>query len=92
MSIKKNFAAVSVVPGMQACPAACGLRDRRTLASEMPQLPLPNCTMPGRCRCKFAKHPDRREAGDERRVLRNGMWEVGQHNRRQRAGRRSTDD
>jgi len=57
---KEPWHAVSVVEGPRACPAAEGLRNKRFLSDEAPRLPLPDCSSPWRCKCKYRHHADRR--------------------------------
>lgn len=80
----RTFQAVSIFHGAYACPAARQLSELRYLAKDAPTLPLPDCTMPDSCECRYLKHKDRRSAqrrlvdfttsqriyrGQERRVL-----------------------
>jgi hypothetical protein len=86
------FTAVSVKSTSACCAASKGLEGHRILTSRAPSLPLPNCTMPERCACKFVKHPDRRS--DECRRLddtfERSAWYAGSERRKGR-NRRSTD-
>ncbi len=59
----KRWHAVSVKPCPAACPTATSGRDRRWLAREAPQLPLPGCTRPDTCCCTYQHHEDRRVGG-----------------------------
>lgn len=52
--------AVSVKPGPGACEAALAGRAQRWLSREAPQFPLSGCDRPGRCRCTYQHHEDRR--------------------------------
>jgi hypothetical protein len=54
------YHAVSIVPGRNACTAACALRDRRFLSNEAPVLPLPGCNA-SPCVCRYEHHDDRRK-------------------------------
>lgn len=89
----KKYPAVAIAPGVTTCAAAKALNGRRYLAIEAPPLPLPDCSQPHECRCRFSKFPDRRDDEDERRHLSVSMRSVlfaGQERRRLR-GRRRTD-
>jgi hypothetical protein len=60
---KKRWHAVSVKPGMGACPVATSATQQRWLSREAPQLPLPGCTRPDTCCCTYQHHEDRRAGG-----------------------------
>ena len=84
--------AVSVSPGPYACTAALNLRDQRMLSKEAPTLPLPDCTMPRECACRFRHHADRRS--EQRRARDLGLSNrnySGVERRGEGRGRRSTD-
>ena len=66
---QKRFPAVTIVPAGNACAAAKALDGRMMLATEAPRLPLTDCAAPLQCQCRFAKHADRRDADDERRMM-----------------------
>jgi hypothetical protein len=93
MATTKKFAAVTIVTGAKRCPAVERLEDTRILAAQAPTLPVPNCTMPGECRCRFKKYVDRREDAEGRRFRfgqeRNAWYAGGQ--RRKSRGRREKD-
>jgi hypothetical protein len=59
------FAAVTVARVTECCEAARDTTDHPILLSSQPKLPLPNCSMPDRCVCRFRVWPDRR-IGDRR--------------------------
>lgn len=59
----RRWHAVSVRPGQSACEAALSGKDKRWLSREAPTLPLPGCTRPDRCQCKYQHHEDRRGGG-----------------------------
>ena len=61
------FAAVTVARVSDCCEAARDTTDHPILLSSQPKLPLPGCTMPDRCVCRFRVWPDRR-IGDRRFV------------------------
>lgn len=63
----------------------------RFLSREAPMLPLPACTMPDSCRCRFRKYNDRRQG--DRRLFGSEpdrRWYAGEE-RRRLPGRRATD-
>jgi hypothetical protein len=69
------------------------LEDVRVLASHAPSLPMPNCSMPGECRCRFKKYVDRREDEQGRRFRysqERSAWYAGGQRRKSR-GRRQAD-
>jgi len=67
-----RYRAVSVHPTiMGACQAAHSLKDQRFLATEAPHLPLPDCSNPAGCRCKYQHWNDRRQ--EDRRSPFPGM-------------------
>lgn len=82
------YQAVSVVPNRASCSAAIAIRHQRFLVAEAPTLPLPLCTFPSSCTCRFEIHEDRRscELGDP---LGTGQLKLSDRN--WRAGRRATD-
>jgi hypothetical protein len=89
----KSFAAVTIVTGANRCAAVQGLADTRILATQAPTLPVPNCTMPGECRCRFRKYVDRREDAEGRRFKfgqERSAWYAGGQRRKSR-GRREED-
>ena len=89
----KTYAAISIVPGSPCCKSALDVSRRRLLASSAPRLPLDTCSMPGQCKCRYHKFPDRRD-GEDRRLMgdidRSG-WYSGTEKRRTRRGRRTAD-
>jgi hypothetical protein len=62
-----DFRAVEIAPSLMCCAAAMRAMRRPYLLREAPRLPLPACTMPMNCSCKFRKNADRRNS--VRRVL-----------------------
>jgi hypothetical protein len=65
----------------------------RILATHAPTLPMPNCTMPDACRCRFKKYVDRRDDEQGRRFRygqASGAWYAGSQRRKTR-GRREKD-
>jgi hypothetical protein len=89
-----DYRAVSLEPCPQ-CRAAAKARDatgKRYLLREAPRLPLPSCTTPSKCTCKFRKHPDRRD--DDRRLLGesySGRWLPSAERRARRSRRIATN-
>jgi hypothetical protein len=88
-----RFPAVSVVAADRCCHAARLLQGVRLLAAEATQLPLPECTMPGECRCRFEWHSDRRANEEDRRgnAGRAGEVRFPGGDRRRSSGRRGDD-
>jgi len=87
----KSYPAVSVITGGDCCPAARSLKGTRSLAVEVPSLPLPNCSIPQQCRCRFKKYPDRRSMEEERRLLgasERSIWYAGEQRRKSRSRRK----
>ena len=83
------FHAVSVLVTGSCCQEARKLAGERFLSRNAPPLPLPNCTMPEACACRFKKHIDRRHH-DRRAFGSEQRWYAGQ-NRRTPGGRRASD-
>jgi len=81
------YHAVSIQPGLSACAAAYRCCGTRVLSRDAPSLPLPDCDAL-HCECQYRDYPDRR-VGPRRRSNGSGGWEGEE--RRQLAGRRSTD-
>ena len=88
-----RFPAVTIANGPHCCAAVGALDDIRILASRAPALPMPNCSMRAKCRCRFKKFVDRRD-DDEGRRFRFGVeraaWYAGGQRRKSR-GRRTAD-
>lgn len=89
----RKFPAVTIVTGPDCCEAVGALEGARILAAAAPALPMPGCSMPERCRCKFKKYVDRRD-DEEGRRFRYGQagssWYAGSQRRKTR-GRRAKD-
>jgi len=89
----RKFPGVTVTSPLKCCDAIKVLHGKRILADQAPMLPLPTCSMPDQCRCKFQKHTDRRD-DEEGRRFRFGQerdaWYAGSQRRKSR-GRRGTD-
>ena len=62
---KKEFGAVSIKTGPQACSAAKYLRGKRFISSQAPALPLSECDISD-CKCKYDYYKDRRSEDDRR--------------------------
>lgn len=92
------YRAISIVAASDACEAARALVGQRILAARAPRLPLSECPDPSKCRCRFQKHEDRREADEGRRLsdaTQAGRWEQAAWyagpEKRKRRGRRKDD-
>src|SRR5688500_3618084 len=87
----RPFQAISIFRGTSACDAARRFCDHRFLAKDAPTLPLPGCTMPESCECRYLKHKDRRST--QRRsvdFIATSRIYIGKE-RRQLKGRRASD-
>jgi hypothetical protein len=87
-----EFRAVEIAPSTMCCAAAKQVTGRSYLLREAPRLPLPACTMPTNCSCKFRKNVDRRDS--DRRLFgatETNRWFVGVESRK-RGGRRSAEE
>jgi hypothetical protein len=88
------YHSVSIHTGSAACLQARGLRKKRFLSGEAPQLPLAECTSP-KCHCVYQHHPDRRSGNGDRRSIgstASGMLRRhGNRERRLSRGRREFD-
>jgi len=91
-TLSNRWHAVSVVGGLAPCPHAMALRQQRFLSAEAPRLPLPDCTSPGRCQCRYQHFADRR-AKMRRTEDRGGLPFpfAGANKRVTRVGRRAED-
>jgi hypothetical protein len=89
----RKFAAVTIAAPARCCEAVSALEGVRILATHAPTLPMPNCTMPAQCRCRFQKYVDRRDDDQGRRFQfgqERAAWYAGGQRRKSR-GRRSAD-
>ena len=68
---KSRYHAVSVKPGAYACSEANKIAGQRFLASQAPDLPLPDCDA-AECDCHFVHHDDRRTGKDRRSPFTSG--------------------
>ena len=93
LTTPKKYPAVTIATGMNCCAAVRALEGKRILAGQAPALPMPKCTMPAECRCRFKKHVDRRDDEQGRRFLygqESSAWYAGGQRRKSR-GRRDKD-
>jgi hypothetical protein len=93
MTQPKKYPAVTISTGNDCCPAVSALEGMRILATHAPPLPMANCSMPGKCRCRFKKYVDRREDEQGRRFRygqASAAWYGGAQRRKAR-GRRPSD-
>jgi hypothetical protein len=93
MTQLKKHPAVTIATSPDCCAAASAFKDTRILATQAPTLPVPNCSMPTKCRCRFRKYVDRREDNEGRRFkvgAERGAWYAGGQRRKSR-GRRNAD-
>jgi|APFre7841882724_1041349.scaffolds.fasta_scaffold07729_3 hypothetical protein len=91
---RKQYPAVIIATAASACVAAKAQHGRRILASEAPRLPLPECSQPHSCQCRFKKYADRRDEDEaERRQRGVSMRAVlyTDRDRRRSGGRRNED-
>jgi hypothetical protein len=83
------YHAVMVAPTPECCDVARNTVEHPILSRTSPRLPLPGCTMPTKCVCKFRKREDRRVG--ERRffgLAGNSFWSMSGSDKRQRPDRR----
>ena len=89
----KTYPAISLVAARNCCVAVKTLEGSRILAVKAPSLPLPDCSIPSQCRCRFQKYTDRRDDEETRRFLyasERSAWYSGEQRRKLR-GRRTDD-
>jgi hypothetical protein len=82
---------VSVVPSGNCCAAAKELAGHKILTAKAPRLPLPDCTQPLQCMCRFKKFTDRRDGDEDRRQLGSearSVWYAGPQRRKTPTRRR----
>ena len=94
---RNPWRATSIVHDENACNAVKAIGGKRFFDAErnIPKIPLPTCDAT-RCNCKFARHEDRRDSSEDRRMpnaLHAELYDrTGKGNRRNRKrGRRKTD-
>jgi len=81
------YRAVSIYPSaVGSCEACRAIEGQRFLTSEAPLLPLPDCSDPNGCRCKYKHWEDRRQEDDRRAPFR-GIGEQFHAQSDKRAGR-----
>jgi len=96
ITLRNPWRAVGIAPGSGGCAPSQELGSRRFLCHEAPLLPLPQCTRPGGCQCRYRHFDDRRQrsrrAAD---ALRSGeirsYVDYRQRERRRQPDRRSAD-
>lgn len=89
---RRDFRAVSLVAQAHGCREVLARRGQRYLLGEEPRLPLPECSTPAQCRCRYQSHADRRQG--ERRspwVVWPRLRILGIDRRGRAGGRRQTD-
>jgi len=88
-SRKKEFGAVSIQLGPQACSAAKYLSGKRFLSSEAPALPLSKCDISD-CKCKYQYYSDRRSEDDRRypSAIMQGLYSDKDKRENSKLGRR----
>jgi hypothetical protein len=82
--------AVVVVLQTSSCAAAALCRNTRYLSDEAPRLPLPSCSRPDDCPCKFRHLEDRRSAARRDSDVGGGSDKPKTEKRKNR-GRRTRD-
>jgi hypothetical protein len=87
------YHAVSIRFEVNACNAAKALAGTRFLATEAPDLPLPECEMT-LCKCRFVHHKDRRAGKDRRSPFTSGgiAAATGKYAQERREGQERRDD
>ena len=88
-----KYAAVVIVAGGPCCEAVKARAGQKILAAQAPTLPLPDCSMPMRCTCRFRKFADRREGDEDRRHQNSSMRSILYSGpERRKSPRRRPDD
>jgi len=93
MPSARKFPAITIAMPAECCAAVSALDGMRILAAQAPTLPMPECSTPDGCRCRFQKYSDRREDEQGRRFRfgqERGAWYAGGQ-RRKSHGRRTAD-
>jgi len=85
------FQAISIYRGAASCEMARKFAEHRFLAREAPTLPLPDCSMPQSCQCRYLRFKDRRSQTRRADDFRAATRISAKFERRARQGRRSTD-
>lgn len=88
-----TFHAVSIKPGAYACTQANEMAGERFLATEAPDIPLPDCQS-SNCECHFVHHDDRRGGKDRRSPFTSGglAAATGKYAQERREGKERRDD
>jgi hypothetical protein len=88
-------ASVSAERSSCRCEAVEAISGHRFLLSDVPPIPLPNCTSPN-CKCAYIRHNDRRSFSGDRRALFSLNTDLhaigGKQELRQKKGRRRSDE
>ena len=91
---KNRYRAAAILHGNCACSAVKKIGKHRFLASEVPTIPLQDCTAQS-CNCKYSRYTDRRDR-DTRRApftLESDLYSTaGKPERRRVKARRSMDN
>ena len=93
MAATRKYPAVTIATAADCCAAVSAFEGKRLLAAQAPPLPVPSCTMPAACRCRYKKYVDRREDDQGRRFhfgQERSAWYAGSQ-RRKSSGRRDQD-
>jgi hypothetical protein len=87
------YHAVSIKPGAYACSQANEMAGQRFLATEAPEIPLPDCQS-SNCECHFVHHNDRRAGKDRRSPFTSGglAGATGKYAQERREGKERRDD
>jgi len=89
---RKDFRAVSIECGTNACGAARRLEGKRALHAQIPQVPLSQCDAES-CECRYKHYNDRRSDEDRRMEYLNMAGAgKGRTNRRDYADRRADNN
>lgn len=89
------FHCVSIENEGNCCKQVEGVKGKRFLSKEAPDIPMKDCTQ-AQCQCHYQHYDDRRQVGNDRRVdygiTKDLYGAFGEHNRREQPkGRRLTD-
>ena len=90
---RRKYPADTTAMTIKCSEAVRGLEGIKILATHARRLPMPDCSMPDRCRCRFQKYTDRRDDEQGRRFRFGGeraAWYNGSQ-RRKSPGRRTAD-
>jgi hypothetical protein len=86
---RPDYRAVSVAPGKSCCSAANMIAGKRHLFTEVPRLPLADCTIAPNCACTFKKVSDRRDGERRQSSVAKPSRPFEGPEKRKRAARRS---